>query len=474
MRTDGLGLLLRTADGRQFRFTQTFSVGRSADCDVCIDDSHVSRKHVSVEFDRGHWCVRDLQSSNGIFVNNKRVQTVQIDKPLTVRLGGADGPCAGAAAGRSCGSKRCAHQSRPARRRCLRIMWTGTSARKAPMSRLDRERCSFGRRSRTCKGSRSAVSCWILATMTVVAVALAGYAYYGHRQIRQQQALAEELFYTMKSLDVDIANVERVVEASGNPKNQDQVRSYLERRREFENSYDKFLSGLKLYGGDLTEEERLILRVTRMFGECELVAPREYLAEVGRYIKRWQSTQRYVRGIKLAQEKGYIRRIAEEFITHNLPPQFIYLAMQESDFDPFNAGPPTPYGHAKGMWQFIPETGERYGLAVGPLVKFRRPDPADDRSNWQKATVAAARYIKEIYATDAQASGLLVMASYNWGEGRVIKRLKQMPANPRERNFWKLLERYRNDVPDQTYRLCLLHCLSGCHWREPSIVRVSV
>jgi membrane-bound lytic murein transglycosylase D len=250
---------------------------------------------------------------------------------------------------------------------------------------------------------------------------------------------------------VDIANVERLVEASGNPRNQDQVRSYLERRRELENNYDRFLAGLKLYGGNLTEEERLILRVTRLFGECELVAPREYLAEVGRYIKRWQSTGRYIRAIRLAQEKGYIRKIAEEFITHNLPPQFIYLAMQESDFDPFIAGPPTPYGHAKGMWQFIPETGARYGLAIGPLAKFQRPDPADDRSNWEKATRAAARYIKDIYATDAQASGLLVMASYNWGEGRVIKRIKRMPENPRERNFWKLLELHRNEVPDQTY-----------------------
>jgi hypothetical protein len=103
------------------------------------------------------------------------------------------------------------------------------------------------------------------------------------------------------------------------------------------------------------------------------------------------------------------------------------------------------------MWQFIPETGARYGLAAGPLVKFQRPDPADDRSNWEKATQAAARYIKDIYATDAQASGLLVMASYNWGEGRVIKRIKQMPPNPRERNFWKLLELHRNEVPNETY-----------------------
>jgi len=449
-RTDVPALLVRTADGHQFRFTQPFTVGRSADCDVCIDDSHVSRKHISVEPARGRWTVRDLQSSNGIFVNNQRVESAQIDKPITLRLGGTDGPllmlqpeAAVAATVRAQGA---AGQTKLLANYVDRY-FSAKDANEPAGKRTQLIRKAFENVQR--KQKRRFGS--IVAIMAVLAIGAAGYAYYGHRQIRQQQALAEELFYTMKSLDVDIANVERLVQTSGSQSNRDQVRSYLERRRELENNYDRFLSGLKIYGGNLTEEERLILRVTRMFGECELVAPREYLAEVGRYIKRWQATQRYVRAIRLAQDKGYIRRIAEEFITHNLPPQFIYLAMQESDFNPFNVGPPTPYGHAKGMWQFIPETGQRYGLAVGPLVKFQRPDPADDRSDWQKATVAAAKYIKEIYATDAQASGLLVMASYNWGEGRVIKRLKQMPANPRERNFWKLLERYRNDVPDQTY-----------------------
>jgi hypothetical protein len=108
-------------------------------------------------------------------------------------------------------------------------------------------------------------------------------------------------------------------------------------------------------------------------------------------------------------------------------------------------------GFAKGMWQFIPDTGKRYGLTIGPLAAFPRPDPADDRHNWEKATRAAARYIKEIYSTDAQASGLLVMASYNWGEQRIINMLRTMPANPRERNFWKVLEQHRNQVPKDTY-----------------------
>ena len=43
------------------------------------------------------------------------------------------------------------------------------------------------------------------------------------------------------------------------------------------------------------------------------------------------------------------------------------------------------------------------------------------------------------------------MASYNWGEHRVIRMLKTMPANPRERNFWKVLEQHRDQVPPETY-----------------------
>jgi hypothetical protein len=108
-------------------------------------------------------------------------------------------------------------------------------------------------------------------------------------------------------------------------------------------------------------------------------------------------------------------------------------------------------GIAKGMWQFVPDTARRYGLTVGPLSAFPRPDAADDRHHWDKATRAAAAYIKDIYSTDAQASGLLVMASYNWGENRVVRLLRTMPANPRERNFWKVLEQHRDQVPKDTY-----------------------
>jgi hypothetical protein len=101
------------------------------------------------------------------------------------------------------------------------------------------------------------------------------------------------------------------------------------------------------------------------------------------------------------------------------------------------------------MWQFIPSTGKRYGLKPGPLQAIGKHDPQDDRHDVEAATQAAARYLADIYRTDAQASGLLVMASYNWGEGNIIKRIRKMPKNPRDRNFWELLRQYK--IPKETY-----------------------
>ena len=291
----------------------------------------------------------------------------------------------------------------------------------------------------------------MVAGLVLLLCGVGGFAWFRDQQVRKQTAMAQELFYSMKALDVDIANVERLVSETSGPQGAEQIRKFRERRTAMENQYNNFLSGLKIHDKQLSEEERLILRMARVFGECELTAPPEFISEVQRYIGMWKSSSRYKTAVDRAIANGYNVKIAKEFLDRGLPPQFFYLAMQESNFDPFISGPMTYKGHAKGMWQFIPETGERYGLKTGPLFEFPRPDPGDDRHNWEKATVAASRYIKDIYSTDAQASGLLVMASYNWGKHRIIKLLQTMPANPKERNFWQLLAKYRDKWPNETY-----------------------
>jgi hypothetical protein len=293
---------------------------------------------------------------------------------------------------------------------------------------------------------------WAVSVTTVIALAAAAYAFHKHQQVKQQQALALAFFYDMKALDVAIANIEKVAAESGNTQMQEQIRGQRARRKQMESTYDSYLDVLNLYDRRLSEEDRLILRVTRRFGECELAAPPEYMQQVKKYIQKWRSSDSYAHAIKTANQMGYTAKIAEEFTQLNLNADFFYLAMKESGFDAYSSGPPTRVGYAKGMWQFIPETAARYGLTIGPLAGYPRPDVRDDRHDWQKETHAAARYIKDLYSTDAQASGLLVIASYNWGEGRVINMVHSLPPNPAERNFWKLLERYHDRVPDETYQ----------------------
>jgi membrane-bound lytic murein transglycosylase D len=213
----------------------------------------------------------------------------------------------------------------------------------------------------------------------------------------------------------------------------------MQQRREIETNYDQYAK--KLFDRHLSPQDQLILKVTRIFGECELAAPPEYIKEVSRFIAQWQSTSRYEAALKRAREGGYMQRIVTSFAARNLPPQYFYLALQESNFVTNAVGPPTRWGIARGMWQFIPETGRRYGLIIA--------GNQDERLDWERATTAAARYIKDIYATDAEASGLLVMASYNWGEHRVIDIVRTLPKNPKERNFWQLLAKRK--IPEQTY-----------------------
>jgi hypothetical protein len=68
----------------------TLIMGRSASCDVVIQDADVSRQHAIILVVAGGYILKDLRSSNGTFINDRRVVT---EAPLqhddVIRLGGA-------------------------------------------------------------------------------------------------------------------------------------------------------------------------------------------------------------------------------------------------------------------------------------------------------------------------------------------------------------------------------------------------
>jgi len=215
-----------------------------------------------------------------------------------------------------------------------------------------------------------------------------------------------------------------------------------------ERSYDSFVKELGLYK-KMSEEERIMVQMARLLGECEVNVPDGFVKEVRNYVKKWKSSDRLKEAVTRAKSNHYIPIIIGALTENNLPPHFFYVALQESGFDAQAVGPKTKHGHAKGIWQFIPNTAKQYDLKIGPLYKDPVYDPRDERFHFEKATKAAARYLRDINNTEAQASGLLVIAAYNWGETRIREIIKKMPENPRERNFWCLLA--KQNIPQETY-----------------------
>ena len=300
------------------------------------------------------------------------------------------------------------------------------------------------------------------AAVLVSVIALA-YAGYQEVRVRSLLANAEEIFYELRSVEVDLAQREIAIaqQIEARPELADSLTVDLERsratRRRIAARYDKYVSDAGFYDGLSSEEEELIYRTARAFGESELTIPPAFVDEVKVQIRYWTRGRRFVEGVRRAQVEGHDVAAVRALQRHGMPTEFFYLALQESDFKTDAVGPWTRYGHAKGAWQFIPETGKRYGLTPGPLVDTKKYDPLDERHDFDQAADAAARYMRDIYVHLAQASGLLVCASYNWGEGRVRKNMRQIERelsgidnSPEARTYWKFLTTYRDRMPSET------------------------
>ena len=170
--------------------------------------------------------------------------------------------------------------------------------------------------------------------------------------------------------------------------------------------------------------------------EKELISVRHDLpltvnASVLQYLSFFESPRgRAIAEVGLQRAGRYRAMIESTLKKEGVPQDLIYLAQAESAFKPRVV---SSMG-ARGIWQFMPYTGEEYGLSRNYWVD-KRDDPA-------AATRAAAEHFRDLYQMFGD--WYLVMAAYNSGPLNVARAVERTGYA----DFWELQR--RNALPEQT------------------------
>ena len=154
------------------------------------------------------------------------------------------------------------------------------------------------------------------------------------------------------------------------------------------------------------------------------------------WVNRFSTSKRDEFSRFLSRSGKYVPMISAKLEEREMPQDLIYLAMIESGFNPKAYSPAA----ASGLWQFIAETGKRYGLEVNRAV--------DERNDPEKATDAALTYLSELH--ERFGSWYLAAAAYNTGENRVGRIMREETGSEKgtEHSYYEIWDRLPRETRD--------------------------
>jgi membrane-bound lytic murein transglycosylase D len=155
---------------------------------------------------------------------------------------------------------------------------------------------------------------------------------------------------------------------------------------------------------------------------------------IQQFVNHFQGRGRQTMETGLYRSGMFMRMARRIFREEGVPENVAWLAQVESTWKPSALSSAA----ASGLWQFIPGTGSRFGL--------KRTAYVDERNGFEKATKAAAQYLKFL-ADRYQGNWELAMAAYNSGEGNVDRAISRAGQNSFWAAFPYLPQETRNYVP---------------------------
>ena len=434
------GIMYELGDG-------TTRVGRGPHNDLVLkgpDVASVSLQHLEIRREGDSFTIRDLDSTNGTYLNGERITEADLCAPATIRFG-SQGPELVFTTGEPQTAE--FDRTMPIPKGVLNLPngpepisrsegYDGLLSKAVARARHARLRGLSGQTLTIMRETlqhalrhTSRRLNLVIGVLTAGLVAIAGVSAWKISVLDREK----------HSIDQRIHEVEtQLQKTTGSLAESDRLLSELS---DYQNKAEQLERNV-FYRFGLHEKEDFLIQEIRAlmaeFGAEVYSVPPDFVERVGHYIEQDQGPDRPLVAHVLNDAATQLKVIRQVLREEQLPADLAYIPLVESALAPDQSSA----AGARGPWQLTPATARTFGLRVDKKV--------DERTDLTKSTRASCRYLRDLILDfGAGSSVMLALAAYNLGPTKVKQAVMNTVRDPiKQRNFWYL---YRvNALPKET------------------------